>query len=116
MGHAKVTTTLSIYTHLFDHDHSDAMAALDAVGLYSCRSTRGQRDPAEALVVGCLLECRVDGVCQLWCPEAYLVLRQDESNGIETEPQSIGVPDVVEGPCQFWPKFRHPALELFHYQ
>ena len=32
MGHAKVTTTLSIYTHLFADDHSDAMAALGAMG------------------------------------------------------------------------------------
>jgi hypothetical protein len=28
MGHAKVTTTLSIYTHLFDDDHAETMAAL----------------------------------------------------------------------------------------
>jgi integrase len=31
MGHAKVTTTLSIYTHLFDDDHAETMAALDAM-------------------------------------------------------------------------------------
>jgi integrase len=31
MGHSKVTTTLSIYTHLFADDHSDAMAALKAM-------------------------------------------------------------------------------------
>jgi integrase len=31
MGHAKVTTTLSIYTHLFDDDHSETMAALEAM-------------------------------------------------------------------------------------
>jgi integrase len=31
MGHSKVTTTLAIYTHLFEDDHSDAMAALDAM-------------------------------------------------------------------------------------
>jgi integrase len=32
MGHAKVTTTLGIYTHLFNtDDHADAMAALDAL-------------------------------------------------------------------------------------
>jgi integrase len=31
MGHSKVTTTLSIYTHLFQDDHSDAMAALAAL-------------------------------------------------------------------------------------
>ena len=30
MGHAKVTTTLGIYTHLFaTDDHADAMRALD---------------------------------------------------------------------------------------
>lgn len=32
MGHAKVTTTLSVYAHLFADDHSDAMAALGAMG------------------------------------------------------------------------------------
>jgi hypothetical protein len=31
MGHAKVTTTLTVYTHLFADDHTDAMAALDAM-------------------------------------------------------------------------------------
>ena len=31
MGHAKVTTTLAIYTHLFEDDHADAMAALGAM-------------------------------------------------------------------------------------
>jgi integrase len=31
MGHAKVTTTLGIYTRLFDDDHADAMAALEAM-------------------------------------------------------------------------------------
>ncbi len=31
MGHAKVTTTLTVYTHLFADDHSDAMAALGAM-------------------------------------------------------------------------------------
>jgi len=33
MGHAKVTTTLAVYTHLFDDDHSDSMAALEAISL-----------------------------------------------------------------------------------
>ena len=28
MGHAKVTTTLTVYTHLFEDNHADAMAAL----------------------------------------------------------------------------------------
>jgi len=32
MGHAKVTTTLSVYAHLFEDDHADAMAALGAMG------------------------------------------------------------------------------------
>ena len=32
MGHAKVTTTLSVYAHLFDDDHADAMSALAAMG------------------------------------------------------------------------------------
>jgi hypothetical protein len=32
MGHAKVTTTLTVYAHLFEDDHSDAMAALGAMG------------------------------------------------------------------------------------
>lgn len=31
MGHAKVTTTLSVYTHLFDDDHTDTMVALEAI-------------------------------------------------------------------------------------
>lgn len=31
MGHAKVTTTLAIYTHLFDDDHAETMAALEAM-------------------------------------------------------------------------------------
>jgi integrase len=31
MGHAKVTTTLGIYTHLFDEDHAETMAALEAM-------------------------------------------------------------------------------------
>jgi hypothetical protein len=31
MGHAKPTTTLSIYAHLFEDDHADAMAALGAM-------------------------------------------------------------------------------------
>ncbi|WP_264073001.1 tyrosine-type recombinase/integrase [Mycobacterium cookii] len=31
MGHAKVTTTLAVYTHLFDDDHSETMAALEAI-------------------------------------------------------------------------------------
>jgi hypothetical protein len=31
MGHARVTTTVVIYTHLFEDDHSDAMAALGAM-------------------------------------------------------------------------------------
>ena len=31
MGHSKVTTTLGIYTHLFDDDYSETMAALEAM-------------------------------------------------------------------------------------
>jgi integrase len=31
MGHAKVTTTLAIHTHLFDDDHAETMAALEAM-------------------------------------------------------------------------------------
>ena len=31
MGHAKVTTTLAIYTHLFDEDHAETMAPLEAM-------------------------------------------------------------------------------------
>ncbi|WP_168187071.1 hypothetical protein [Williamsia sp. 1138] len=30
--HAKVTTTLSVYAHLFEDDHTDAMAGLGAMG------------------------------------------------------------------------------------
>jgi hypothetical protein len=32
MCHAIVTATLSIYTHLFDDDHAETMAALEAMG------------------------------------------------------------------------------------
>ncbi len=31
MGHSKITTTLTIYSHLFGDDHADAMAALGAM-------------------------------------------------------------------------------------
>jgi hypothetical protein len=31
MGHAKVTTTLAIYAHLFADDHVETMAALEAM-------------------------------------------------------------------------------------
>ena len=31
MGHAKGTTTLAIYTHLFGDDHAETMAALEAM-------------------------------------------------------------------------------------
>jgi integrase len=31
MGHANVTTTLTVCTHLFDDDHAETMAALDAM-------------------------------------------------------------------------------------
>ncbi len=31
MGHNKVTTTLGIYAHLFDDDHAETMAALEAI-------------------------------------------------------------------------------------
>jgi hypothetical protein len=31
-GHAKVTTTLSVYAHLFEDDHADAMSLLGAMG------------------------------------------------------------------------------------
>lgn len=30
MGHSRVTTTLAVYAHLFDSDHADSMAALEA--------------------------------------------------------------------------------------
>jgi hypothetical protein len=29
--HSEVTMTLAIYTHLFDHDHAETMAALEAM-------------------------------------------------------------------------------------
>lgn len=32
LGHSKVTTTMTVYAHLFEDDHSDAMAALGAMG------------------------------------------------------------------------------------
>jgi hypothetical protein len=31
IGHSEVTTTLAIYTHLFDDDHAETMAALGAL-------------------------------------------------------------------------------------
>ncbi|MDS1114241.1 hypothetical protein RD149_10715 [Gordonia westfalica] len=31
-GHSKVTTTLSVYAHLFEDDYADAMHALAAMG------------------------------------------------------------------------------------
>lgn len=31
MGHAKATTTLGVYAHLYADDHVDAMAALGAM-------------------------------------------------------------------------------------
>jgi len=31
-GHSKATTTMTVYAHLFEDDHSDAMAALGAMG------------------------------------------------------------------------------------
>jgi hypothetical protein len=47
MGHAKVTTTLGVYAHLYADDHGDAMAALrgDGGGTIAGR----QRDTAVAL-------------------------------------------------------------------
>jgi integrase len=35
MGHAKVTTTLSVYAHLFEDDHTDAMDALAGMGAHA---------------------------------------------------------------------------------
>ena len=32
LGHSKVTTTMTVYAHLFEVDHGDAMAALGAMG------------------------------------------------------------------------------------
>ncbi|MGC5257121.1 tyrosine-type recombinase/integrase [Gordonia sp. DT218] len=32
MGHSKVTTTLTVYAHLFEDDHADAMSALGSMG------------------------------------------------------------------------------------
>ncbi|KXO90605.1 hypothetical protein AXK60_05550 [Tsukamurella pseudospumae] len=32
MGHASVNTTMGIYAHLFEDDHTEAMAALGNVG------------------------------------------------------------------------------------
>lgn len=44
-GHAKVTTTLSVYAHLFEDDHSDAMAALGAMGQPVAESANVVRFP-----------------------------------------------------------------------
>jgi hypothetical protein len=55
MGHANVTTTLTIHTHLFDDDHADAMAALDAMATSKPKRTatlfrtRGHRRKSVAL-------------------------------------------------------------------
>ena len=38
MGHAKPTTTLAIYAHLFEDNHADAMAALGAMSRPVARS------------------------------------------------------------------------------
>lgn len=32
MGHANTNVTLGVYAHLFEDDHTDAMAALGAMG------------------------------------------------------------------------------------
>ncbi|MGW4479402.1 site-specific integrase [Rhodococcus triatomae] len=39
MGHSKVTTTLSVYAHLFEDDHADAMAALGAMDSTPARAS-----------------------------------------------------------------------------
>ena len=42
MGHAKVTTTLGVYAHLFNtDDHADAMAALGAMDRAAAESHAG---------------------------------------------------------------------------
>jgi len=38
MGHAKVTTTLAIYTHLFDDDHAETITALGAMAASPTRN------------------------------------------------------------------------------
>ncbi len=48
MGHARPSTTLAIYTHLFNtDDHADAMAALEAYGIGAGRW--GERHTAARL-------------------------------------------------------------------
>jgi len=48
MGRAKPTTTLSIYAHLFEDDHADAMAALGAmVGVPNAGTQRFQPECGE---------------------------------------------------------------------
>jgi Phage integrase family len=44
MGHAKLSTTESVYAHLLSEDHSEAMAALGAMAVPT--GVRNQRDPA----------------------------------------------------------------------
>ncbi|WP_245810896.1 hypothetical protein [Rhodococcoides corynebacterioides] len=39
-GHAQVTTTLSVYAHLFEDDQSGAMSALEAMGLSTSVNAR----------------------------------------------------------------------------
>lgn len=39
MGHAKVTTTLGVYAHLYADDFADAMAALGAMAVQTGRTS-----------------------------------------------------------------------------
>ena len=44
MGYAKVTTMLAVYTHLFDGDHAETMAALDAMSRPDTRNVVPMRE------------------------------------------------------------------------
>ena len=50
MGHAKVTTTLAVYTHLFDDDHAETVAALHE--LYIIRALGGVMYLSGAIIMG----------------------------------------------------------------
>lgn len=45
MGHSKVTTTLTIYSHLFPSDHTDAMMALSALAAPVADNVLAMRRP-----------------------------------------------------------------------
>jgi hypothetical protein len=57
MGHAKVTTTLTVYAHLFADDHSDAMSALDAMAAPKAKAGNVTCMPRICLTRRCITRC-----------------------------------------------------------